>query len=149
MNFWNLFNFYGLIFAAILVTPHIVWAKTHAIDRSVFDNRAMLYIARTGRFFSAFLMGVNIGVLEKGFPEPQALMERFWLIVTGIAVLLCALLWVLLFKTERRGFALAISLISAFAVIFSGIVQVKTLLMTAGIVYLIGEIYLFIRYYKS
>ncbi len=34
-------------------------------------------------------------------------------------------------------------------VMFSGILQVNTLLLTAGIVYLIGELYLFSRYFRK
>ena len=109
----------------------------------------MVYIARAGRFFSAFLLAINIGVLEQGFPEPKALMERFWLITTGAMLLIYALLWLLFFKTGKKGAALAIVIVSAVAVIFSGIVQVKTLLMTAGIVYLIGELYLFSQFFSK
>lgn len=149
MSFFDVVNLRGLLFAAILVTPHIIYARTHTVSTADYSNRAMVYIARTGRFFSAFLLAINIGVLEQGFPEPKALMERFWLITTGAMLLIYALLWLLFFKTGKKGAALAIVIVSAVAVIFSGIVQVKTLLMTAGIVYLIGELYLFSQFFSK
>ena len=149
MSFFDVVNLWGLLFAAILVVPHIVYARTHTVSTADCSNRAMVYIARTGRFFSAFLLVFNIGVLEKGFPEPKALMERFWLITAGSLLLAYVLLWLLFFKTGSRGAALAIVIVSAVTVIFSGIVQVKTLLMTAGIVYLSGELYLFSQFFKK
>ncbi|MEF2885985.1 MAG: hypothetical protein U0P28_12455 [Ruminococcus sp.] len=149
MGFFDVVNVYGLLFAAVLLVPHIVYMKTHTLDTGVFANRAMVYIDRVGRLASLFLMSVHIGVLELGFTEPQALMRRFWLIVMGVCSVLYALLWLLFFKKETKGCALGIILISSFMVMFSGILQVNTLLLTAGIVYLIGELYLFSRYFRK
>ena len=100
MSFFDVVNLRGLLFAAILVTPHIFYARTHTVSTADYSNRAMVYIARTGRFFSAFLLAINIGVLEQGFPEPKALMERFWLITTGAMLLIYALLWLLFFRSR-------------------------------------------------
>ena len=149
MGFFDVVNVYGLLFAAVLLVPHIVYMKTHTLDTGVFTNRAMVYISRVGRLASLFLMSFHIGVLELGFTEPQALMRRFWLIVMGVCSVLYALLWLLFFKKETKGCALGIILISSFMVMFSGILQVNTLLLTAGIVYLIGELYLFSRYFRK
>ena len=149
MGFFDVVNVYGLLFAAVLLVPHIVYMKTHTLDTGVFANRAMVYIDRVGRLASLFLMSFHIGVLELGFTEPQALMRRFWLIVMGVCSVLYALLWLLFFKKETKGCALGIILISSFMVMFSGILQVNTLLLTTGIVYLIGELYLFSRYFRK
>ncbi|MBQ1350069.1 MAG: hypothetical protein II614_00095 [Ruminococcus sp.] len=149
MGFFDVVNVYGLLFAAVLLVPHIVYMKTHTLDTGVFANRAMVYIDRVGRLASLFLMSFHIGVLELGFTEPQALMRRFWLITMGVCSVLYALLWLLFFKKETKGCALGIILISSFMVMFSGILQVNTLLLTAGIVYLIGELYLFSRYFRK
>ena len=149
MGFFDVVNVYGLLFAAVLLVPHIVYMKTHTLDTGVFANRAMVYIDRVGRLASLFLMSFHIGVLELGFTEPQALMRRFWLITMGVCSVVYALLWLLCFKKETKGCALGIILISSFMVMFSGILQVNTLLLTAGIVYLIGELYLFSRYFRK
>ena len=149
MGFFDVVNVYGLLFAAVLLVPHIVYMKTHTLDTGVFANRAMVYIDRVGRFSSLFLMSFHIGVLELGFTEPQALMRRFWLITMGVCSVVYALLWLLFFKKETKGCALGIILISSFMVMYSGILQVNTLLLTAGIVYLIGELYLFSRYFRK
>ena len=128
MNFFDVVNLWGLLFAALLAAPHVLWFKTHSHDVSGFSNRAMVYIDRTGR---------------------KALMERFWLITTAVLIAAYLLCWLLLFKTEKKGAALAVTLISAAIVIFSGIMQVKILLVTAGIVYLIGELYMLNQYFRQ
>ena len=149
MRFFDVVNLWGLLFAAVLVAPHIVYARTHTVSTADYSNRAMVYIARTGRFFSAFLMAINIGVLERGFPEPKALMERFWLLSTAGLLLVFVVLWLVFFKTGSKGVALGITLTAAVAVMLSGILQVKTLLLTAGVVYLIGDLYLYTQFFKK
>ncbi|MBQ1309945.1 MAG: hypothetical protein IIY54_09580, partial [Ruminococcus sp.] len=95
-----------------------------------------------GRFGSLFLMSVHTGVLEKGFTDPKELMQRFWLITTAVLVLAYWLLWILFSKRNNQAAAYGIVAASAAAVMLSGILQVNTLLLTAGVVYLIGELYI-------
>ena len=149
MNFFEVVNVYGMIFAALLVLPHIFFIKTRKYDKSVFTNRAMVYIDRIGRFFGVFLMSVNIGVLEKGFPEPKEKMRLFWLITTAVMVAFYLVMWLLFMRRGKKLYAYLIIFSSAAVVIFSGICQVKTLLFTAGIVYLAGELYMAAVYFKS
>ena len=149
MDFHNLFNGFGVLFAVLLVLPHVVFVKTKSYDKTVFTNKGMVYIDRIGRFFSVLLMAINIGVLEKGFTEPKELMERFWLITTAALIVVYLLMWVLFYGSGKKAFAYSIIFSSAIAVIFTGICQVKTLLFTAGIVYLIGELYMASRFFSK
>lgn len=147
MGFFDVVNVYGLLFAVILVVPHIVYARTHSYDIKAIDNRAMLYIERIGKYCSVFLMGINIGVLEKGFTAP--IMETYWLISTAILTILYVVLWILFFKKETKAIAYLLTITTALIVIQSGLLQVKTLLLTAGIVYLIGELYITSQVFKD
>ncbi len=147
MDFLKIFNFYGLAFVVVLLIPHIVFIKTKAYDKKAFSNRAMLYIARIGRFCSIFLMFINIGVLEQGYPS--SLMEQYWIISTIVMCVIYAVLWFFFFKTERKGFAYSIVFVTAAIIIQSGLLQVKVLLFTAGVIYLIGDLYLTKRYFIS
>ena len=149
MGFFDVVNVYGLLIALALLTPQIIYLKTHKYNRKEIPNRAMAYIDRAGWFCSLFLMAFNVGVLEQGFPEPKELMKIFWMVTTGVLTLVYLLLWVFIFKKRSKGIVLALVLVSAFIFIFSGIVQVKTLLLTAGIVYLIGELYMFTLFLKE
>lgn len=138
----NIFNPYGIVIALLLALPHIIYRRTHKIDRSLYDNRAMYYLDRMARFGCLLLLSFHIGILERGFTEPKELMKRFWLISTAVLLLVYFLLWFFYFKQPRRPLARLIAGVSAFIVVFSGILQVNTLLFTFGIVYFIGELYI-------
>lgn len=84
-------------------------------------------------------MAVNVGVLEAGFTSE--LMRNFWFLSTVVLIAAYLIFWALFFKTDRKMFAYVITIISAFILMLSGLLQVKTLLLTAGILYLIGELY--------
>ncbi len=147
MGFFDVVNVYGLLFAVILAVPHVVYARTHNYDLKVINNRAMLYIERTGKYCSLFLMGINIGVLEQGFTAP--IMEVYWLISTSVLTVIYVVVWIVFFKKETKGFAYLLTITAALIVIQSGLLQVKTLLLTAGIVYLIGELYITSQAFKD
>ena len=147
MGFFDVVNVYGLLFAVILAVPHVVYARTHNYDLSAINNRAMLYIERTGKYCSLFLMGINLGILEKGFTAP--IMETYWLISTAVLTVIYVVRWIVFLKKETKGFAYLLTNTSALIVIQSGLLQVKTLLLTAGIVYLIGELYVTSQAFKD
>ena len=128
----ELFNFYGLAFAILLALPHILYRRRHPTDPGDCPNKGMVILDRMGR----------LGVLEKGFTEPKELMMRFWLILTSALVILYWALWLLFFRRSSRWLANLIVAVSAAAAIMSGILQVNTLLVSFGIVYLIGELYI-------
>lgn len=142
MQFFNLFNPFGLLFAVLLALPYALWRRKSSVSKTDFPNQAVYRLAQMGRLGSLFLMSVHIGVLEKGFTEPKELMQRFWLIFTAVLLLIYWLLWGLFSKNEKRWTANLLVAVSGAAVIFSGILQVNTLLLTFGVVYLVGELYL-------
>ena len=143
----NLFNWYGLAFAIALLVPDIVYIKSNRIDRTIFDNRAMLYIERIGKYCSIFFMGINIGVLEGGFTKP--IMETFWIISTCVLTVVALILWFLCFNRFSKLWAYLLTAVTAVIFMMSGLLQVKTLLLTAGVVYLIGQLYVTNKYVKS
>lgn len=147
MGFFDVVNVYGLLFAVILAVPHVVYARTHNYDLKIINNRAMLYIERTGKYCSLFLMGINIGVLEQGFTAP--IMEVYWLISTSVLTVIYVVVWIVFFKKETKVFAYLLTITAALIVMQSGLLQVKTLLLTAGIVYLIGELYVTSQAFKD
>lgn len=139
MGFFDVVNVYGLLFVVIMIIPHIIYARTHNYDIKSVENRAMVYIERIGKYCGAFLMAVNIGVLEMGFTS--ALMKRFWLYSTAAAVAIYIVLWVLFLKTGKKGLAYAITILAGLILMYCGLLQVKSLLLFAGVVYLAGELY--------
>lgn len=144
MGFFDVVNLSGFIFAVILLIPDLLYARTFKPDRIIFDNRAMLYIERIGKYCSLFLMGINIGVLEEGFTSN--LMKNFWFIATTVMVIACVVLWIVCFKKTTKPAAYALTVITALVFMLSGLLQVKTLLLTFGIVYLAGQLYVTKKY---
>ena len=147
MNFFNVVNVYGLLFAIALLIPDIWYAKTHEINRNIFDNRAMLYIERIGKYCSLFLMGINIGVLEKGFT--QDIMRTFWIASVSVMTVICIVLWILCFRKAAKLTSYFLTVLTAIIFMLSGLLQVKTLLLTFGIVYLIGQLYVARKYLNN
>ena len=148
MDFPHIFNPFGMAFSALLILPHIIYRRKHTIDKEIYTNKAMYYIDRMGRFFSLLLMSFHTGVLERGFTEPKELMERFWIISTAVMLLIYLLLWALFLKKERKSVAYLIAAASTAVIVFSGILQVNTLLFTAGFIYLAGELYIIKRHFN-
>lgn len=147
MGFFDVVNVYGLLFAVILIVPHIVYAKTHNYDLSVFDNRGMLLLERIGKYCSLFLMAFHIGILDNGFTSP--VMQKFWFIFTAIMSAAYIAVWILFFRKERRVLAYILTVLSAVIFMLSGLLQVNTLLLTFGIIFLVGQLYLTSKYYKN
>ena len=142
MDFFDAVNLYGMIFALLQAVPLFLYSRKHPYSPDIFPNRAMVYLDMMGRFGSLFLMSFHLGFAERGFTEPKDLMRRFWIITTAVLVAACLLLWFAFLKRGGRGFAKAIAAVSASSVMLSGILQVNILLLTAGVVYLIGELYI-------
>lgn len=139
MGFFDVVNVYGLIFVAVMIVPHIVYARTHSYDMKAVENRAMVYIERIGKYCGAFLMAVNIGILEQGFTSE--LMKNFWLYSTAVLIAIYVILWIIFQKTNNKALAYAITILSGFILMYCGLLQVKSLLLFAGVVYLCGELY--------
>lgn len=144
MGFFDVVNIYGLLFAIALLIPDIWYAKTHEINRNIFDNRAMLYIERIGKYCGLFLMGINIGILEEGFTKD--IMKTFWLVSISIMIVLCIVLWILCFRRVTRFASYSLTVLTAVIFMLSGLLQVKTLLLTFGVIYLIGQLYVTRKY---
>lgn len=142
MNALSVINPFGLLFALLLALPPVA---DHLRSKTAFlrlQNKGLRYLAAIGRYGSLFLMSVHIGIAEKGFTEPKELMRRFWLISTVAMILLYLLLWLLYAKKRTKQLAAALVIVSAAVFIFSGILQVNTLLFTFGFVYLAGELFI-------
>ena len=147
MGFFDVVNVCGLLFAIILLAPHIVYAKTHNYDMSVFDNRGMLLLERIGKYCSLFLMSFHIGILDKGFTSP--VMQKFWFIFSAVMSAAYIAVWILFFKKEGRVLAYMLTVLPAVVFMLSGLLQVNTLLLTFGVVFFIGQLYLTSKYCKK
>lgn len=140
MKLLSVINPFGLLFALLLAFPPVAYRLRSKTAFTAFPNKGIRTLAAIGRFGSLFLMSVHLGIGEKGFTEPKELMRRFWLITSAAMILAYLLLWFFYGKKPSKRTAAAIVGVSAAVFIFSGILQVNTLLFTFGVVYLAGEL---------
>lgn len=139
-NLKTLINLYGLIFALVLTVPYAVFLRNNGGLENLVSNKGMLLIERIGKFCSIFLMVVNLGILEAGFTAP--IMEKFYLVSCSAVSFIYLLLWLAFFKKKNnRRLAYALGIIAGFIVIYTGLLQVRPLLLLSGITFLIGEAY--------
>ncbi|MEE1218944.1 MAG: hypothetical protein U0L20_03365 [Ruminococcus sp.] len=149
MNFLNLFDFvnlYGFLIIISILVPNVVYAKSvdYKSKLRLVENRSMLYIEKIGKYFSLFLMAFNLGVLEKGFTTP--VMFKFWLVTMAVLVAVYTILWFVYFRFKNVLTAYSLTIIAAVIFMLSGLLQVKTLLLTFGLVYFIGGLYVTSKY---
>ncbi len=143
----NLFNWYGLAFAIALLVPDIVYIKSNRIDRTIFDNRAMLYIKESENIAVFSLWELTSACLRAVLQS--RLWKPVWMISTCVLTVIAAILWLLCFYRFSKLWAYLLTAVTAVIFIMSGLLQVKTLLLTAGVVYLIGQLYVTNKYVKS
>ena len=149
MNFLNLFGFvnlYGFLIIISILVPNVVYAKSvdYKSKLRLVENRSMLYIEKIGKYFSLFLMAFNLGVLEKGFTAP--VMFKFWLVTMAVLVAVYTILWFVYFRFKNVLTAYSLTIIAVVIFMLSGLLQVKTLLLTFGLVYFIGGLYVTSKY---
>lgn len=149
MDFLNVFGFlnlYGLLIIIPMILTNVVYAKSNNYKSKLdaVDNRSLLYIERIAKYGSLFLMVFNLGVLEKGFTA--TIMFRFWLLSIAVLLVIYLVSWFMFFKTKNRKTAYLLTITAAVIFMYSGLLQVKTLLLTFGLVYLIGGLYVTSKY---
>ena len=71
--------------------------------------------------------------------------------ITAVSILtvIALVLWFLCFNRFSKLWAYLLTAVTAVIFMMSGLLQVKTLLLTAGVVYLIGQLYVTNKYVKS
>lgn len=138
-DLFGFINIFGLIFIAAMITPHVIFARSQGWSYENISNKSMLYIERIGKYGSLFLMMVNTGLAEGGFTSD--LMSVFWAISTAVLVAVYVVLWVVFYKKRSKALAYALTILASFIFIYSGLLSVKVLLLTFGIIYLAGSLY--------
>ena len=138
MSFFDVVKLWGLLFAVILVVPHIVYARTHKVSTADYSNRAMVYIARTGRFFSAFLMAFNIGIAEFGFASTQHFVA--YLIANTALLVAYFIVYALYFKRQTNWKSMALAIIPSCLFLTDGILLRHYLLVSFAIIFALAHI---------
>lgn len=133
------FNYYGLIFIAIIMIPNIVLAMTHKqAFESKYKNKAAEISEQTGRFGCIAAMIFNIPFVTLGFWFDSAL--TVYLIVNVVLVCGYCLAWLVFAKKNNLFKALSLSVIPSLVFIFSGIALLNFPLIVFSALFSIGHI---------
>lgn len=122
------FNYWGLIFAIIILIPNIVFAVTCKDGfENRYHNKMVEIFEQIGRFGCFFSMFITIPFMCKGYWFKYG--ETFYLILGIIFVVLYCLGWLIFWKEDSVRKSLYLSLIPSVLFIESGITSGNILLL--------------------
>ena len=128
------FNFYGLIFVAVIMIPNIIFAmKCKDGFENKWQNRFVEIIEQIGRFGCFALMIFNIPATVFGWWFEGAF--TLYLIVDSILAAAYCAIWAICFKKSSVFRALALSIIPSVLFLFSGIVTGSVLLTITALLF--------------
>ncbi len=137
------FNYYGLIFMAIIMTPNIIYAVKHKSEGSGYRNKAVELLEQIGRYGCFVLMIFNIPYTYLGFHFPHAMLA--YLTVNAVLVFAYCLAWVLLWNKSGIAKALLLSVIPSIVFLFSGIVIASIPLIAFAVVFSVFHIFISLK----
>ncbi len=140
----NWFNYYGLIFIAIIMIPNIVFAiKNKNGYPNIYQNKAVHILEQISRYACMALMIFNIPYTWIGFYFSFA--EIVYIIVNSIFVLAYCLVWIVLWKKSGIVKALLLSIIPSLIFLFSGIMIASIPLTVFAVIFAVTHILISIK----
>ena len=128
------FNFYGLIFVAVILVPNLIFAlKCKNGFLNSWHNKAVESAEQIGRFGCFGFMIFNIPYTYWGFAGPKAFCT--YLAVDAVLVTLYCVIWAVCFKKSNIFRALALSIIPSLLFLFSGVLSRSVLLTAAALLF--------------
>ena len=133
------FNYYGLIFIAIIMIPNIIFAIVHR-DGFVnkYKNKFVEISEQIGRYACLILMIFNIPYTYFNFWFDYAF--PVYLTVNGVLCLLYLLFWVICWERNGKLKALSLSIIPSVIFLFSGAVVASIPLIVFAILFCTNHI---------
>lgn len=135
------FNYFGLIFIAIIMIQNIVFAiKCKDGFENKYRNKAVEIMEQIGRYACFVLMIFNIPYTYFNFWFDYALIA--YKTVNGVLCLLYLIFWVICWNRNDKLKALSLSIIPSIIFLFSGIVLASIPLIAFAILFGINHILL-------
>ena len=135
----NWINIFGLIIIVLLLIPNAIYAYKNKNIENKCKNKLMNIIEQIGRYGSMLLMVFNIGVVELGFKSNESF--AIWIISVIILMILYWIFWILYFKSKGLIKAMVLAIIPSIIFIYTGIMLRYWLLVTFGVLFAVGHIY--------
>lgn len=128
------FNFYGLVFVAVILIPNIIFAmKCKDGFENKWNNKAVEAIEQAGRFGCFALMIFNIPGTVFGWWFNGAF--TLYIVVDAVLAAAYCTIWAVCFKKSSVFRALALSIIPSVMFLFSGIITGSVLLTIAALLF--------------
>ena len=135
------FNYYGLIFIAIIMIPNIIFAIIHKDGcTNKYKNMAVEILEQIGRYACLVFMIFNIPYTYINFWFEYAL--TVYLTVNGVLCLVYLIFWVVCWYRNGKFKALTLSIIPSGIFLFSGIVVANIPLIVFAVLFGINHILL-------
>ena len=135
------FNYYGLMFIAIIMIPNIIFAIVHKDGfENAYKNKAVEVMEQIGRYACFVLMIFNIPYTYYNFWFDYALIA--YLTVNGVLCLLYLIFWIICRNKDGKLKALSLSVIPSAIFLFSGVVLANIPLIAFSILFAINHILL-------
>ena len=128
------FNWYGLIFIAVIMIPNVIFAvkcKDGFVNK--WNNKTVETLEQIGRFGCFILMIFNVQYTYFGFFFDSGL--TVYLIVDSVLVFAYCLIWAICFRKNGVFRALALSIIPSVLFLFSGIMICSIPLIVAATIF--------------
>ena len=133
------FNYYGLIFMAIIMLPNIVYAVKHKNDVVYsFSNKAAEVLEQISRYACIIFMIFNVPYTWKGFYFPYA--KVLYIIVNTILIVAYCLAWIITWNKSGIGKALVLSIIPSIVFLFSGVIIASIPLLVFAVIFSITHV---------
>lgn len=130
----NWFNYYGLIFVALIMIPNVVYGITHKGDAiNNYKNKIAIILEQIGRYACMLFMIFNIPYTWTGFYFLFG--EVIYLIINTLLVATYCIIWIITWKRTGVVKALLLSIIPSMIFIFSGIMIVSIPLILFSVIF--------------
>lgn len=142
----NLINFIQVAIVWILIIPELLFA-IHKEKRENKKPDAASVTEQFGRYASMLLMVLPLGIWEFGFASPEEMIIYF--AGNGILLAVYILLWVLFFKKQSFGKAMALAIINIAVFLLCGILLRHWFLVVFAVIFAIGHIAVTVKKFRE
>ena len=135
------FNYYGLIFIALIMIPNIIFAIIHKDGfTNKYKNKPAEILEQIGRYACLILMVFNIPYTYFNFWFENALIV--YLLVNAVLCAAYLIFWVVCWDNNGKLKALSLSIIPTVIFLFSGIVVANIPLIIFAVLFGVNHILL-------
>lgn len=138
------FNYYGLIFIAIIMIPNIIFAIIHRdAFTNNYKNKTVEILEQVGRYACLVLMIFNIPYTYFNFWFENAL--TVYLLVNAILCAVYLIFWIICWDQNGKIKALSLSIIPTVIFLFSRIVVANIPLIVSAVLFGVNHILLSLK----